>query len=84
MEELTKYDTVEYLTSEEMIAAYLNAAIEEGDMDILLSAILDAAKARGIMQLAQDSGLCRESLYKTLSPSGGTQGAVQSRALKLS
>ena len=68
MVEVSRYDTVDYLDSEEMIAAYLNAAIEENDMDVLLTAISNIAKARGIAQLAKDAGLCRESLYKTLSP----------------
>jgi probable addiction module antidote protein len=51
-----------------MIAAYLNAALEEGDPDLLLAAIADVAKARGVAQVAADAGVGRESLYKTLAP----------------
>lgn len=50
------------------IAAYLNAALEEGDADLLMAAIADVAKARGIAKVASDAGVGRESLYKTLTP----------------
>jgi probable addiction module antidote protein len=63
-----RFDTAEYLDSEEMIAAYLNAALEEGDPDLLVAAIADVAKARGMGSIAVQAGLGRESLYKTLSP----------------
>ncbi|MFL9960136.1 putative addiction module antidote protein [Paraburkholderia sediminicola] len=62
------FDAAHYLDSEEMIAEYLNAALEEGDADVLLAAIADIAKARGIAKVAVDAGLGRESLYKTLAP----------------
>ncbi|MFM0074681.1 putative addiction module antidote protein [Paraburkholderia sediminicola] len=64
----TRFDASHYLDSEEMIAEYLNAALEEGDADLLLAAIADIAKARGIAKVAADAGLGRESLYKTLAP----------------
>ncbi|MFI3271888.1 MAG: addiction module antidote protein [Pseudomonadota bacterium] len=67
METLTKFDLSEYLDSEEAIAEYLAAALEENDMDLFLAALADIAKARGMAQLAKDSGLGRESLYKSLS-----------------
>ncbi|MFM0339144.1 addiction module antidote protein [Paraburkholderia fungorum] len=63
-----RFDASQYLDSEEMIAEYLNAALEEGDADLLLAAIADIAKARGIAKVAADAGLGRESLYKTLAP----------------
>ncbi|MDR2573298.1 MAG: putative addiction module antidote protein [Desulfovibrio sp.] len=63
----SKFDVVDYLDSEEMMAEYLCAAMEEGGTDLFLRALRDVAKARGITQLAKDSGLGRESLYKTLS-----------------
>jgi probable addiction module antidote protein len=65
---IQKFDASEYLDSEETIAEYLNAIIEEDDQDLLLSAIGDIAKARGMKKIAQDSGLGRESLYKALTP----------------
>ncbi len=68
VERMTKFDVSDYLTDEETIAEYLNAVIAEGDQDLLLSAIGDIAKARGMTQIAEASGLGRESLYKALAP----------------
>ncbi|MFM0591492.1 addiction module antidote protein [Paraburkholderia dilworthii] len=65
---IARFDAAHYLDSEAMIAEYLNAALEEGDADLLLAAIADIAKARGIAKVASDAGLGRESLYKTLAP----------------
>lgn len=64
----SKFDAVQYLDSEEMISEYLTAAMEDDNPDVFLAALSDVAKARGIAQLAHDTGLGRESLYKTLSP----------------
>lgn len=65
---LTPFDAAEYLDSEEMIAVFLTDALEDGNPDVILHAISTAARARGMMQLARDSGLGRESLYKALAP----------------
>ena len=67
-EKITKFDVADYLTDEETIAEYLNAIMAEDDQDLLLSAIGDIAKARGMKQIAEASGLGRESLYKALAP----------------
>ena len=64
---VSSFDVSEYLNDEASIAAYLNAILEEGDESLLLSAIGDIAKARGMSQIAEKSGLGRESLYKALS-----------------
>ena len=50
-----------------MIAEYLNQALASGDTDLLLAAIGDVARARGMAQVAQQAGLGRESLYKALT-----------------
>lgn len=71
----TAFDAAEYLDSEEAIAAYLNEAIAEGDNDLLMSALSDIARARGMTKVAEDSGLGRESLYKALRP-GSKPGFV--------
>ena len=63
-----KFDATEYLDSEEVIAEYLNAALEDENPDVFLTAIGDIAKARGMAQLAKDTGLGRESLYKAIAP----------------
>jgi probable addiction module antidote protein len=62
------FDAAEYLTDEAAIAEYLTASLEIGDEQVLLNAINTAARARGMSQLAKDSGLGRESLYKALAP----------------
>lgn len=67
MSKTTEFDAANYLDSEEMIAEYLNQALASGDTDLLLSAIGDVARARGMAQIAQDSGLGRESLYKAFA-----------------
>lgn len=68
MVNVSKFDAVQYLDSEEMMAAYLEAAMEDQNPDVFLAALADVAKARGIAQLAKDTGLGRESLYKSLAP----------------
>lgn len=67
MGQTTKFDAASYLDSEEMIAEFLNQALASGDIDLLLSAIGDVAKARGMAQIARDTGLGRESLYKAFA-----------------
>lgn len=64
----SKFDVVDYLDSEEAIAAYLSAVMEENDPELLIAALGDIARAKGIAKLAEDSGLNRESLYKALRP----------------
>lgn len=61
------FDAADYLDSEDMMAEYLNQALASGDTDLLLAAIGDVAKARGMAQVARDAGLGRESLYKALT-----------------
>ena len=65
--EIRPFDASEYLDSEEMIAEYLSAAIEEGP-HVFLLALGDIAKAVGMAEVAQRTGLGRESLYKSLAP----------------
>lgn len=60
------FDAAEYLDSEEMIAAYLSEAAASGDEQVFLTALADIARARSMTKLAKDSGLGRESLYKSL------------------
>lgn len=68
MVKISTFDAVDYLDSEEVMAEYLAAAMEDSNPDVFLAALSDVAKARGIARLAQDSGLGRESLYKSLAP----------------
>jgi probable addiction module antidote protein len=68
MTNFTPFDAADYLDNEETISAYLTAALEDPDTDTFLTAIRTVARARGMSQLARDSGLGRESLYKALTP----------------
>ncbi len=68
MKKMRTFDAADYLDSDEVVAEYLNAALEDENPDVLLQAIADVAKARGMSQLAKDTGLARESLYKALAP----------------
>lgn len=61
------FDAADYLDNDEAVAEYLTAALENPDPDLFLTAIKDVARARGMAQLARDTGLGRESLYKALS-----------------
>lgn len=63
-----RFDVVDYLDSEEAIAEYLSASLEDPDPEVFLRAMSSVARARGIAKIAQDSGLGRESLYKALAP----------------
>jgi probable addiction module antidote protein len=68
MKKNAPFDAADYLDNEEVIAEYLNAALEDENPDVFLVAVADVAKARGMAQLARDTGLGRESLYKALTP----------------
>ncbi len=68
MDKIKPFEAADYLDNEEVIAEYLNAALEDPNPDVFLMAISDVAKARGMSKLAKDAGLGRESLYKALSP----------------
>ena len=63
------YDVAELLRTPEEMAAYLEACIEEADGDaaFIAKALGDIARAQGMTQIARDTGLSRESLYKALS-----------------
>lgn len=64
---LRPFDVAEFLTDEETIQAYLAEVLKEGDQDEFLEALNDIARARGMAELAKQTGLGRESLYKTLA-----------------
>jgi len=66
----TVWDPAEYLETEEQIAAYLEDIFESGDTELIVAAIGDVARARGMSKIAGDTNRGRESLYKSLSPDG--------------
>ena len=65
---LVPFDAARYLTDDAAIAEYMTAVLETGDSNLLLLALGDIARARGMAQVAKDAGLGRESLYKALAP----------------
>jgi probable addiction module antidote protein len=65
---LLPFDAARYLNDEVAIAEYMTAVLETEDPDLLLLALSDVARARGMAQVAKDAGLGRESLYKALAP----------------
>ncbi|GAB1390214.1 MAG: transcriptional regulator [Rubrivivax sp.] len=62
------FDVAEYLRDDDDIAGYLTLILEEGDPALLASALGDAARARGMTEVARASGVTREALYKALRP----------------
>lgn len=71
---LSRWDSAEYLETEEDIAAYLEAALEivqeENDPAFFVKALGVIARARGMSQMARDTGISRDGLYKALSDEG--------------
>ena len=68
MTKFSRFDAADYLDDEETIAEYISAALEDPNPEVFLTAVRDVARARGMAQLAKDTGLGRESLYKALTP----------------
>jgi probable addiction module antidote protein len=65
---LVAFDAARYLDDDEAIAEYMTAILETEDPDLLLAALGDVARAKGMAKVAKDAGLGRESLYKALAP----------------
>lgn len=65
---LIPFDAARYLTDEKAIAEYMTAVLEADDPDLLIMALGDVARAKGMTQVAKDAGVGRESLYKALAP----------------
>jgi probable addiction module antidote protein len=74
-EKITRWDVLDYLDSEEAIAAYLQAALEENNPPGLVGAIGDVVRARGVNAMAKEMGVSRESLYKSFS--GGRKPNIE-------
>jgi probable addiction module antidote protein len=76
------FDAAKYLDSDESIAAYITEALSTYDADMIARAIGVAAKARGMTDIARQTGLSRESLYKALSGDGRPQFETINLVLK--
>ncbi|HMN44112.1 MAG TPA: putative addiction module antidote protein [Povalibacter sp.] len=83
-QKFSRYDVADYLDSDEDMAAYLDACIEEADDDAayIAAALRDIARARGMAQLARDTGISREGLYKALSAEGNPSLATVLKVVK--
>lgn len=65
---LLPFDAARYLTNDKAIAEYMSAILETNDPQLLLAALGDIARAKGMARVARNCGLGRESLYKALAP----------------
>lgn len=88
MKKATTWDAADYLETEADIAAYLNAAFEDGDTSVIAAALGDVARAKGMTQVSKETGITRDGLYKALSPAGNpsldtVQKVVRAFGLKL-
>ena len=66
----TVWDPAKHINSKEAVIAYLEAALEENDTELLLSIISDIARSKGMSKIARELGLSREGLYRSLAPTG--------------
>lgn len=82
VQNLPEFDMAEQLRTEADIANYLTLVMEEGDVDEFKRALGYIAKARGMTQIANDSGLGRESLYKALRPGSRPEFLTITKVLK--
>lgn len=80
----SRYDTADYLKTEQDIAMYMEAVMEESgdDANLIAHALGDVARARNMSQLARDVGMTREGLYKALSSQGNPSFATIMKVAK--
>lgn len=83
-EQFKPYDVAEYLDSPEDMAGYLDACLQEdsGDGVLVKKALGNISRAYGMTQIARDTGLGRESLYKALSANGNPEFATIMKVIK--
>jgi len=77
-----KWDAAEHLRSDEDTAAYLEAALEDGDPALVAAVLGDIARAKGMTEVARQAGLGRESLYKALSRDGNPELSTVMKVIK--
>ncbi len=70
------WDPAEHLETHEDMVSYLNLALEQGDLSLIMATLGDIARAKQITVVAQETGLGRESLYKSLSSDGNPEFAT--------
>jgi probable addiction module antidote protein len=78
----TRWDASEFLDNDEAVAAYLNAAFEDGDPNFIAASIGHVAKAKGMSQIARETGLSRESLYRALGDDGNPELSTMTKVMR--
>ena len=83
-EKFSRWDSADYLKTEEDVELYFELCLQEdpGDGSLIRRALSSIARARGMSQLARDTGLAREGLYKALSPEGNPEFATVMKVIK--
>jgi probable addiction module antidote protein len=83
-ERYSRFDAADDLKTEADVALYFNICVEEdpGDGSLIRRALGDIARARSMTQLARDTGLAREGLYKALSPEGNPEFTTIMKVVK--
>lgn len=79
--EFRAWDVVDHLKTDEDMVGYLNAVLEEDDPGLLMAALGDVARAKGMTQVSRETGLGRESLYKSLSLNGNPEFVTVQKVL---
>ncbi len=78
----TKFNVLDHLKTSEDQVAYIKAAVDEDDPSFIAVAIGDVAKARGVSQFAEETGLSRETIYKSFRPGGNPTIETVNKALR--
>jgi probable addiction module antidote protein len=78
----TRFDSAEYLDSDEAIGAFIEEALATDDPAFITQALGTVARARGMSQIAKETGLSRESLYKALSADGNPEFSTVIRVMQ--
>jgi probable addiction module antidote protein len=78
----TRWDPARHMRTEAEKAAYLEAALEDGDPGVVAAALGDIARTKGMSEIAREAGLGRESLYKALSETGNPELSTVLRVVR--
>lgn len=78
----TRFDATALFRTDEELAEYLRAALEDGDPGAIATVLGDIARSRGASRLARETGLSRETIYKTFRPGGNPTLGTLSRVAK--
>ena len=77
-----KWDPSEHIRDDADAAAYIEAALEDGDHRVVTAVLGDIARAKGMTLIARETGMGRESLYKSLSSDGNPEFATVLKVMR--